>query len=128
MGARRGPKVRLSTVPMPAVGRVEAPVELSAGEQAEFNRLVERANRLGLLARNDPMALADLARAQCLLNRLYAGKAPDVAEIAKTQNIVRGLRRECGITVQPSRVMLRTSPGEAMDQRSYWREKMAGGE
>jgi hypothetical protein len=113
---------------MPAVGRVEAPVKLSAEEQAEFNRLVERANRLGLLARNDPMALVDLARAQVLLNRLYAAKVPDAGEIARVQNVVRGLRRECGITIQPSRVMLRTSPGEATDQRAYWSQKLNGSE
>lgn len=123
-GPKPGPKIRFT----PAPGRIDSPVELNADERAEFDRLVELVNGRGLLARIDPAALADLARAQVTLNGLYAAKARNVKAIAQMQNVVRGLRRETGISIQPSRVMLRTTPGEATSSRAYWTAKLAGGE
>ena len=109
-------------------GRLESPIKLAADEQREFDRLVEEVRRRGTLARADPQAVADLARMTCLLRRLYDAKPPDVKQLTATQNCVRGLRRELALSLQPSRVLLRTGPGEASDARSYWREKMAGGD
>ena len=123
--SRRGPKPRL--LPTPFAGPLEPPVELGGEERAEFDRLVDQAHRRGLLPRLDPQALADLARAQVALNALYAAGARDVAKIAQMQNVVRGLRREAALTAQPSRVLVRPTPGEP-SPRAYWQERLNGGE
>jgi hypothetical protein len=112
----------------PAVGSFDPPVKLSAAEQAEFNRLVDRANRLGLLWRNDSHALADLARAHILLDGLYSARPRDLKAIAQQQHVVCRLRHETGITIEPSRAKFPTAPGEAMSPRAYWQDRLNGSE
>lgn len=125
--SKRGPKPRLAAATAGAsAGRFEPPAELDVEERVEFDRLTEEVRHRGTLARTDPMAVCDLARMTCLLRRLYAEEPPDVKAVVSTQNCVRGLRRELALSLQPSRVMLRTNPGEPSDARSYWRERMGG--
>jgi hypothetical protein len=121
---RRGPKISLAPSPVP--GGFESPVTLSTEEQQEFNRLVGIINSRGLLSKVDPQAVADLARMTCALTRAYQAVPIDAKTLTTFQNCCRGLRRELGLSLQSSRVVVRTTPGES-DLRTIWRDKINGG-
>jgi phage terminase small subunit len=114
---RRGPKPRNagnSGNPGGAKGpaRVDPPSELTPAAEAEFRRLVDVLDARGSLGRVDLAVVAEAARVKALLDRAH-----DVADVTdpatiKVLNVLttqrRGLLRELGLTLQPSRSVVRT--------------------
>jgi hypothetical protein len=104
---------------------MEPTCELTAAARREFVRLVAVLRSKGSLELVDLAAIADLARMTDLLNRAVKDKNEKM--IPQYQSQVRGLRRELGLTRQPSRVVTRVTPG-GMDARVYWQDKLNGTE
>jgi hypothetical protein len=114
---KRGPKPRNASNSGHAgrgtnAARVHPPSELTPGADAEFRRLVEVLDARGSLERVDLAVVAEAARVKALLD-----KAHDVADVTdpgtiKVLNVLttqrRGLLRELGLTLQPSRSVVRT--------------------
>jgi hypothetical protein len=111
--AKRGPKPGKPTKTVGQFIRMERAIAptytLTAAARREFDRLVSVLRAKGVLALVDMAAIADLARMADLLNE--AVKAGDARTIGSYQAHVRGLRRELGLTRQPSRTITRVNPG-----------------
>lgn len=114
---RRGPKPRNAansqghaSAEPPA--HVEPPCDLSGGALAEFRRLAGVLDSRGTLERVDLAVVAEASRIKALLDKAHG--VADVTDPAtiKVLNVLttqrRGLLRELGLTLQPSRSVLRT--------------------
>jgi hypothetical protein len=73
---------------------------------------------VGSLTLVDLGGVSDLARMQDLLNR--AVRDGNEKMIPPYQSQVRGLRRELGLTRQPSRVVSRVTPGVGGEGYAKW--------
>jgi hypothetical protein len=91
------------------------PSDLAPAARAEFDRLCEVLDARGLLERADPSAIADAARVKDLLDRCHLDVATNVPSLAQLKSINllhsqrRGHLRELGLTLMPSRVLLRVN-------------------
>lgn len=98
---------------------VEPPCELSDGARAEFSRLVQVLDARGSLGRVDLAVVAEAARVKSLLDKAH--EIVDVTDPAtiKVVNLLttqrRGLLRELGLTLQPSRSLVRTDARPSAD-------------
>jgi hypothetical protein len=83
--------------------------------KTEFDRLIVVLRRRGTLERVDMGTVTELARVKALLDAEHARPGePDAARlkaIAILTNLRRGLTRELGLTLQPSRATYRVNPG-----------------
>jgi hypothetical protein len=111
----RGPQLRTTRNSRPGSGEfIEhhtlAPTcDLTPEARVEFDRLINVLRSKGSLGLVDLGGVTDLARMTDLLS--LAIKAGDAKAIGIYQSHVRGLRRELGLTRQPSRSVVRTVPG-----------------
>lgn len=119
--SRRGQKLRSaenSHPSRPGIVRHEtlaSPSELSPVAQAEYDRLIGVLTTKGTIDRVDLSTIAECARIKAALDALYKTD-PDLAgrwSIARAGTLTtqrRGLLRELGLTLLPSRSMVRTNP------------------
>jgi phage terminase small subunit len=99
---------------------VEPPSELSAEARSEFDRLAEVLRQKGTLERVDLAVLAECARVKALLDRAYQHVADDLDPramkmIGALTSQRRGLLRELGLTLQPSRSVVKTNASTAQE-------------
>jgi hypothetical protein len=93
---------------------------LNAEARREFDRLIEVLRAKGVLDLVDLAGVSDLARMTDLLNQAVEDGIPKV--IALYQSQVRGLRRELGLTRQPSRSVTRLNPAtNGVPENDPWR-------
>lgn len=120
--AKRGPKVRTVAGGTPgrrAARELEPCSDLGPEARAEFARLVEALELIGALDRVDPGVITEVARVKALLDKAH--HVADVSDAAtiKVVNVLtsqrRGLLRELGLTLQPSRSVVRTNVKSASD-------------
>jgi phage terminase small subunit len=119
--AARGPKIRTAgnaSAAHPGVIRHETlapPCPLSKAAQAEYDRLISLLRSKGSLDRIEIGIVAKCARFSATLDALYASD-PDLVDRGSVSRAgilssqIRGLLREIGLTVQPSRSLVKTSP------------------
>jgi hypothetical protein len=117
--ATRGPKLR--SAKNAGRGRsglirresLSPPSDLTEAAQAEYGRLCDVLESRGTLDRVDLAVLAEAARIKALLDRAHAvvdvsdGHSIKVVNLLTTQR--RGLLRELGLTLMPSRSLVRTN-------------------
>lgn len=118
---KRGPKLRSaqnSHDTRPGIVRhetLEPPSDLPPAARAEYNRLVGVLQAKGTLDRVDLGVIAEAARTKEWLDQSYqatAGRVPTLVEIAAVSKLTsqrRGLLRELGLTLQPSRSVVKTN-------------------
>ena len=133
----RGPKLKSaenSRPDLPGIVRhetLEAPSPLSPAAQAEYERLLGTLRSKGTLDRVDLAIVAECARMKGALDRLYE-LDPDLAErgaVAKAGILTsqrRGLLRELGLTLQPSRNVVKTNPVPDEEDPLASRIKLSG--
>lgn len=99
-------------------GSLEPPSALDKVAKVEYGRLVDVLDEKGTLDRIDLAVVAEAARVKALLDRAHAmvEKALDpwavkMINVLTTQR--RGLLRELGLTLQPSRSVVRTNPSQS---------------
>jgi hypothetical protein len=118
IGANRGPKLKTVGNTAPGVaGFIRTPMEptskLNAAGRAKFKRLVATLSSNGTLARVDPGVVTEAARVKAALDEIYA--AGDIRTDLKATTTLtsqrRGLFRELGLTLQPSRSAVKSVPG-----------------
>lgn len=134
---RRGPKIRTaenaanSHAGLIRRDSLAAPSDLSAVAQAEYDRLLEVLTRKGTLDRVDLAVVAEAARIKGLLDKAHG--MVDILMDPKIIKIVgalttqrRGLLRELGLTLQPSRSVVHTKvTGSERDEKpSVWKGKL----
>ena len=111
----RGPKVKTAQNSRPGSSdfivhdSLEPTCDLTPQARLEFARLINVLRSKGSLGLVDLGGVSDLARMTDLLSG--AIKAGDAKAVGIYQSHVRGLRRELGLTRQPSRTLVRTVPG-----------------
>jgi hypothetical protein len=105
-----------------------APISpLTASGKREFDRLVNLLRRRGVLDRVDVGHITEAARVKEFIDAECAhGASMDTKEYARLANLRRGLLRELGLTLQPSRAMYRVSGGLGTDSQSRWAHALAG--
>lgn len=133
---KRGPKVKTAANSRPGSGLIphggaSAPSDLTGAGQAEYDRLVGVLEAKGTLDRVDLGVVAEAARIKDLLDRSYrlAGALPDrdtIKMIGLLTSQRRGLLRELGLTLIPSRSLVRTNPVPAEEDPLASRIKLSG--
>jgi hypothetical protein len=137
---KRGPKIRTADNAReghPGLIRrdsLDSPSDLSTGAQAEYQRLLDVLRAKGTLERVDIGVIAEAARIKALLDTAHG--MIDVLMDPKIMKMVgalttqrRGLLRELGLTLQPSRSVVRGNPAgsERDSMASKWAGKMKVG-
>jgi hypothetical protein len=94
-----------------------SPIDLAPDALVEYQRLCEVLRSRGTLDRLDLMTVAACASMRANLNRVQKViddlPEPDMNSVRKLAMLTmqwRGLMRELGLTLQPSRTLLRTTP------------------
>lgn len=115
----RGPKLRTGRNSRPGRQTIrreslDPPCELSKAARAEYDRLVEVLAAKGTLDRVDLSCVAECARIKSLLDLAHKGTEESIDwDKAKLVGLLsgqhRGRLRELGLTLQPSRSMVRTN-------------------
>lgn len=121
--AKRGPKPKTTGPALPPAAtdpeRIEPCSELTPGAAKEFRRLAEVLIALGTVGRADLAVLTEAARVKDLLDKAH--RSADVLDAAtiKVVNILttqrRGLLRELGLTLQPSRSVVHSNAKSPSD-------------
>jgi hypothetical protein len=133
--ATRGPKLRTALNSRPGASsefirldREIAPTcELTPTGRREFDRLIAVLRSQGTLELVDMSGISDLARMADLLDQ--AIKAGNVKAIGVYQSHVRGLRRELGLTRQPSRTVSRVRPAtRGICENGRWKGRLKLGD
>jgi phage terminase small subunit len=112
--AKRGPKLATGNArPRECRGRCPAsPSKLAPEAAAEFKRLVRVLRQRGALERVDLAVVAEASRVKALLDDAHEwADVRDHATISVVNTLTaqrRGLLRELGLTLQPSRSLIRT--------------------
>jgi hypothetical protein len=118
--AKRGPKLRTAANAAPGRkgpirhGARAAPSVLSRAARAEYDRLLRVLDEKGTLDRVDLSCVAECARIKALLDLAYDGTAEGIdwgkaKLIGLLSGQHRGRLRELGLTLQPSRSVMRTN-------------------
>ena len=134
--AKRGPKIRTAENAAdghPGVIRrngLDAPSELDEVAETEYQRLLDVLSAKGSLDRVNLGVVAEAARIKSLLD--HAHELVNILMDPKIVKMVgaltthrRGLLRELGLTLQPSRSVARTTLGsERDDKQSAWTKRL----
>jgi hypothetical protein len=117
-GSSRGPKIKTLANSRRGESRLDAsPLQptskMSFGARREFKRLVQAITARGLVGKVDPGHLTLLAKFTAELDRLMENPiGPENArQITSVASQVRGLRRECQLTLSASRPSGRGTSG-----------------
>ncbi len=107
---------------------LEPTTNLSIEARREFDRLVASISSRGLIGRVDAGHVTMAAILAAELNAILAENdtAANIKTIAQLSSQIRGLRRELGLTTQPSKSLVR--PGafaEPADALAEWRARVA---
>jgi phage terminase small subunit len=131
----RGPKVKTARNSRVAVIRhetLEPPSTLTKPARAEFDRLVGVLRCKGTLERVDLGILAEAGRVKALLDQMHRNVEKDPNDWRSANRIGtlttqrRALFRELGLTLLPSRSMIKTNPvGSDRDEEpGPWASKL----
>jgi hypothetical protein len=111
-------------------GTLEPPSDLTGAARVEYDRLVGVLAAKGTLDRVDLGVVAEAARAKDWLDRSYkVDGSPSLQEIAAVSKLTsqrRGLLRELGLTLIPSRSVVRTNPVPAEADPIAGKIKLSG--
>jgi hypothetical protein len=117
-GSNRGPKLHTIGNSAPhAGGFIRTPMEptskLNAAGRAEFRRLVAALSSKGTIGRVDPGVVTECARIKAALDSIHEANdiRADLKAVTTLTSQRRGLLRELGLTLQPSRSVVKSVPG-----------------
>ncbi len=104
-----------------SLDQLTPPSDLDAEANSEFVRLVRVLDNRGTLDRIDLAVLAECARIKGLLDRVHCSlgrSSPDLSTLKMIGLLTtqrRGLLRELGLTLQPSRSVVKTTAKQPED-------------
>jgi len=132
--SQRGPKARTPRNERPASRfvdtNIEPTCELTEGAKVEFKRLVATLWERDLLDRAEIGHISQAARVKDWLDTVCGKPGGDVRDAAMLLTHLRGLHRELGLTLQPSKGVGRNKalpePVEAEDDPVAGRIKLSG--
>ena len=119
-GENRGPKLKRIGNSAPSQSRLDrSPMEptfkLNLSARREFRRLALAISARGLLGRVDPGHVTLCAKLTAELERILADPVgPETVKLVSVlTSQIRGLKRECSLTSQPSRSAVKVPPGSS---------------
>jgi hypothetical protein len=118
-GQNRGPKLKTAANSAPSQSRFDrAPMEptirLTLAGRREFRRLVQALVSRGLIGKVDAGHVSLCAALTAELEKAMEVITPlSVSMVTTLASQVRGLKREMGLTIQPSRSITKVTPGSS---------------